>query len=53
MGKIIVLKSDTYNQLSKIKHDTASKVNKDVTFDDSVKLLIAAYEKSHKHEVPA
>jgi hypothetical protein len=53
MGKIILLKTETYNELSKIKHDTASKVNKDITFDDSVKLLIAEYEKSHKHEVPA
>ena len=47
------MKPETYNQLSKIKHDTTSRVNKDVTFDDSVKLLIDAYENSHKHEVPA
>ena len=53
MGKIIVLKSETYSELSKIKHDTASQVNKDITFDDSVRLLIATYKKVHKCEVPA
>ena len=52
-GKIILLKPETYDELSMIKHNTASKVNREVTFDDSVRLLMEEWKKSHKHEVPA
>jgi hypothetical protein len=48
MGKLILLKPGTYEKLSLIKHQTATLYNKDVSFDDSVNILIDVYEKETK-----